>query len=382
MSAGASRGSAAQQSAWLITALAVTSVLSGCGKLQGLGGPATPLVTFNFVVNGDIASVRPPGVSSEQGLQVALVWGEQWLTEPFCILPAENADAAAVIAAGCRDPFGFVAARVGADVPATIGVPTTISLQDLPSSDLMVGDLTSRVAYASLVVYDDRDGDGTLDLALSHRLPGAGPGPPQNDTPDSGDIVYGASFLTMTEPDQRIGYLEGFFTPSAFYPRNGCDVSLAPNGFPDGFSVLSAGGFSYAAGVASVASGTLPMEDPTSCASARPADATISFSVQSPATAEEAGCMERVDDSSTRYRQPPFDNAPDFTNRVTACAHLPSFDAGDQPNLIQLVVSGRSTDRCKGLTHYTLRGCRNNVACAVPQWDYTANPPPWWPCPQ
>jgi hypothetical protein len=265
-------------------------------------------------------------------------------------------------------------------VPVTLGQEATISLQDLPSSDLLVGDTQSRVAYASLVVYDDRDGDGTLDLALPHRLPGAGPGPPQTDTPDSADIVYGASFLTMTSPDQRIGYLEGFYTPSAFYPRSGCDVSQTdPNGFPDGFSVLSAGGFSYASGIASVQTGILPMEDPASCGSARPDAATITFTVQSPATAEEAGCMELVDDSSTRYRQPPFDKPPDFTNRVTACAHLPSFDAGDQPNLIQLVVSGRSTDRCKGLTHYTLRGCRNNVACAVPQWDYTANPPAWWP---
>jgi hypothetical protein len=177
----------------------------------------------------------------------------------------------------------------------------------------------------------------------------------------------------MTAPDQRVSYLEGFFTRSAFYPRSGCD-DPSP-----GFAILSAGGFSYDAGLASIASGALPAEDPASCANAKPMDATISFDVQSPSDAEEAGCMERVDDSSTRYRQPPFDNAPDLTGRLTACAPLPSFDAGDQTGLVQLVVSGRPTDRCKGLTHYTLRGCRNNVSCSVPQWDYTASPPPWWP---
>ncbi len=375
----------AQLATIVVAALAAVSAPPGCGKLLGLGGPGTPLATFNFVVTGDIASVRPAGVDSERALQVALVWGEQWLTEPFCLPGQSPAAAADLVAAGCRDTFGFVPARVAADVPVTLGVPTMISLQDLPSADLMVGDITSRVAYASLVVYDDRGsngamGDGTLDLALSHRLAGAGPGPPQIDTPDSGDIVYGASFLSMTVPDQRIGYLEGTFTPSAFYPRNGCDVS--PMGFPDGFSVLSAGGFSYDAGIASVLSGMLPLEDSASCASGSPADTTITFAVQSPAVAEEAGCMERTDDSSTRYRQPPFDKAPDFTDRMTVCAPLPSFDSGDQPNLIQLVVSGRPTDRCKGLTHYTLRGCRNNVACQVPQWDYTASPPPWWPCSQ
>lgn len=94
--------------------------------------------------------------------------------------------------------------------------------------------------------------------------------------------------------------------------------------------------------------------------------------------------MERTDDSSTRYRQPPFDHAPDLTDRMSICTGLPSFEVGDNPDLTQLVITGRSTDRCKGLTHYTLRGCRNNVACPVPQWDYTANPPAWWQslCPQ
>lgn len=366
-----------------VAALSIVAAAAGCGNLQGLGGPSTPLVTFNLVVTGDIASVRPTGVTSEQALQVALVWGDQWLTEPFCLPTQHPASADEVVQAGCRDPFGFVPLRVAADVPVTIGVQTQISLLDLPSSDILVGDITSRVAYASLVVYDDRGndggpGNGTLDLAVPHRLAGAGPGPPQMDTPDTGDIVYGASFLNMNSPDQRIGYLEGFFTPSGFYPRNGCDPP------PDGFSVLSAGGFSVADGLSSVISGTLPPEDPTSChSSSAPPDQTITIPIKAPKDAAEAGCIERTDDSSIRYRQPPFDKAPDISgNRLEACAPLPSFDAGDQPNLTQLVITGRSTDRCMGLTHYTLRGCRNNVACAVPQWDYTASPPPWWPCTQ
>ncbi len=236
----------------IVRAIVLAGVLvcaSSCNNLQGLTDNAPPLVTFNFTVSGDTTPFRPAGIDSDRALQVALVWGEQWLTEPFCILPAANPDAAKVIAAGCRDPFGFVASRVGADVPVTLGVQTSISLRDLPSADLMVGDITSRVAYASLVLYDDRDGDGTLDLALSHRLPGAGPGPPQDDTPDSSDIVYGASFLTMTAADQRISYLEGTFTPSAFYPRSGCD-DPSP-----GFNILSAGGFTYDAGIASIALG-------------------------------------------------------------------------------------------------------------------------------
>ncbi len=120
----------------------------------------------------------------------------------------------------------------------------------------------------------------------------------------------------------------------------------------------------------------------TSCLEMLPTDpgAVVKVDVPGPAGVREVGCSEVTVDSTIRYREPPAD-APDFTGRMTACAHLPAFDAGDQSQLIQLVVSGRSTDRCMGLTHYTLRGCRENVSCPVPDWDFTATPPAWWPCP-
>ena len=357
--------------------------IGGCGNLQGLGGPPTPLVTFNVVATGDLGPLRPAGDDADHSLQIALVWGAQWLTEPFCILPPASADAAAVIAAGCRDPFGFVPARVAASVPAAVGTATTLSLFDLPSADLLVGDATSRVAYASLVFYDDRDGSGTLDLSMPHRAPtGNDDGPPEDDSPDSTDIIYGASFLTMTAPDQRVAYLEGTFDEaSAFYPRSGCpDPRIS-------FSVLGAGGFSAAAGLASAMLGTLPAEDPSQCSPSadsapsvgEPSDTLITVVAQDPAIVNEVGCSERTDDGSIRYREPPA-NALDLTDRVWACAPLPSFAAGTPTNVTQLVVSGTSSDRCEGLTHYTLSGCREDASCSVPDWDFTAMPPAWWPC--
>jgi hypothetical protein len=351
--------------------------LAGCGSLEGLGGPTPPLVTFNVQVNGDLASVRSPGDTTVPALNVALVWGDQWLTEPFCVLPPESPEAAAVIAAGCRDPFGFVALRVVANAPVTLGAPASVTLYDLPSADVMVGDVTSRVAYGSFVVYDDRSGNGTLDLASPHRTAsGGGDRRRGGDTLDSSDVVYGASFVTMTAPDQRVAFREGMFNfGSAFYPRSGCDPPPQQQ-----FSILSAGGFSAAAGLASAVAGTLPPEDPATCAEAAPGDAIVDIGLQAPADVREVSCLERTSDSSARYREPPTDS-PDMSGRMTACAHLPSFDAGNQSSLIQLVVTGRPQDRCKGLTHYTLRGCRENVACPVPDWDYTATPPAWWPCP-
>ena len=349
---------------------------TGCNNLQGVGGSVPPLATFQVQATGALGALPPVS------LQVALVWGAQWLTEPFCVLPQDPASAAAaVIAAGCRDPFGFVPSLVGASVPVTIGTPTPLSLFDPPPTDVLVGDATSRVGYASLVFYDDRDGSGSLDFSESHPTPSGGDGgPDQQDQADSGDVIYGASFLTMTAPDQRVSFLDGSFTMSAFYPRNGCAPPTA--GLFNGFNVLGASGFSAAAGFASIATGTLPTEDDLSqCSGAGvdPGGTLVTIAVQPPADVAEVSCTERTLDGTTRYRQPPTD-MPDFTGRATACAPLPSFDAGDQTNLIQLVVSGLPTDHCKGLTHYTLRGCREDVSCAVPDWDFTANPPAWWPC--
>jgi hypothetical protein len=357
--------------------------LSACGKLQGFGGPAPPLATFTVTLNGDPSTLRPDGVPDVHALRVALVWGTQWLTEPFCVLKPESADAATVIAAGCRDPFSFVPATdgVAASVPLDPAGLTTLTLENLPSASLLVGDITSRVAYASLVIFDDRDDTGTLELAAPHRTATGrfrGGGDFQNkDVPDSPDVIYGASFWTMTKADSRVAYLEGTFTPSAFYPRQKC----APPSL--GFSILGASGVDNENNKAlmTALAGQLPDEsDPSKCVGPLPADSPVVVDAQMPAIVQEVGCDERTQDSSIRYRPPPVD-MPDLTGRTTACAHLPTFDTGSQPStLMQFVVSGRPTDRCVGLTHYTLRGCRENVTCDVPDWDLTNGPPAWWPC--
>jgi hypothetical protein len=355
--------------------VAAAALAAGCGKLQNFGGPTPPLATFQIQVAGAL----PASATDVRALQVALVWGTQWLTEPFCVqLPAPSTEVMDVINAGCRDPFGFVPDRVAANVPITLGQPASLSLYDLPSADLLVGDVTSRIAYGSFVLYDDRDGSGTLELSQPHRLPSGGPrgdGPRKIEVFDSADVVYGASFVTMTAPDRRVAYLEGTFNPTAaFYPRSGCP---AP---PGGFSVVGAGGFSPKDGLKAALAGGLPAEDPATCFEAKPEETVVTITPDASPGVQEVACIERTQDSSIRYLQPPVD-APDFTDRITVCTDIPSLDAGNRSSLYQLVVTGRSTDRCVGLTHYTLRGCFENVACPVPDWDLYPSPPAWWPCP-
>ncbi len=357
-----------------LTRVALTALLlAGCGNVTGFGGAVPPLATIPVQTSGDFSAVALPGAANPE-LHIALVWGNQWLTEAFCIVPPDNQSVAAVVAAGCRDPFGFVPDRVAASVAVDPGVPATIELADLPGADVMVGDVTARVAYGSFVIYDDRDHDGTLTLSVPNRLGGRDMmGPPTMYKP-SPDVVYGASFVTMTAPDTRLAYREGGFNEAAaFYPRRNCGDP------PPAFSLVSAGGFSAADAIAATAAGMLPPEDPNTCHEGPTTDGvTIAF--QPPSAVHEVQCVERSTDSSIRYREPPAD-PPDMTKRTVACAKVPDFGTGTANGAIQLVISGRSDDQCQSLTHYVLRGCRQDPSCAVPDWDITATPPSWWPCP-
>ena len=46
----------------------------------------------------------------------------------------------------------------------------------------------------------------------------------------------------------------------------------------------------------------------------------------------------------------------------------------------ELAIAATGTT-CKGVTHYLLRGCYYFPNCDSLDWDYTAHPPSWWPCP-
>jgi hypothetical protein len=345
--------------------------LAACGNLDGFGGPPVPLATFTVEVDN-----VPGVVKGTPHLQVAFVWGREWLVEPLCIVPVDPRDDAqkvnAVIAAGCRDPFGFVPARVDSNVPIELGTPATLTLNTLPGADVMVGDLTARVAYASFVVYDDANGNGLFDLAFPNRPQDMGGGPDMGTMPTiTNDIVYGASFVAMTRPDQRAAFREGDFIQTGFYPRAGCSDP------PPKFSLLAASGFSAQDAITATLAGTVPQEsDVSQCAESAPADAVVQFPVQiADRDVKELACTERSTDSTVRYREPPAD-PPDLMNRTAACVHYPSF--GDPSDVIEYVISGRSDDSCVGLTHYILVGCREGPDCGTPDWNDA--PPSWWPC--
>jgi hypothetical protein len=286
-------------------------------------------------------------------------------------LPPSSDEAKAALAAGCRDPLGFIPDRVAANADVT--ADTTLVLDSLPAADVMVGDVTARIAYGAFVLYDDRDGSGTLELSRPHRLGRDMMGPPGDDPMDGRDVVYATSFLSMSEPDTRLSFREGAYAPSAYYPRKGCGDPLP------GYSIVSAGGFSLADAIAATAAGTLPSEDPATCSEQAVDATTVALHVRPVDEVREAACGERNDEQGeVNYREPRAE-MPDLTDRTIACTDLASFGMPPKFPQKQLIVSGTPT-QCKGLSHFVLRGCREDPDCAVPDWDYTATPPEWWPC--
>jgi hypothetical protein len=379
-----------RQSLAIIVGIAGLSPL-GCGKSVGLGGTVTPLAHIHVQVTGDL----PPEVAGDSThLHLALLWGLQWQPEPFCAFSPPGAEA--VVAAGCPDNFGFVPNPAGsaADVAFQPGAPATLDLMGLPTAGVMVGNLTSRIAYGSIVLYDDVNQNGVLDLRTPPRFRRRNNQPPiayDGGVTGPRDIVFGASFISMTKPDMRVAFLEGTFDNTvAFYPRAGCTPDP-----PKEFSILSTGGFSSADTSALLAGQPLPsglrFPEETSCATGSIDDPiVIDLSAQTvdsgqtvdPAQLAQLACtVDPESGSGPNYRAAPT-NAPDTVSHTCACTsfpHIPGDDAGITTGQ-QFVCASAPSEACRYVFHYTLRGCDNDPSCASPSWDITATPPDWWKC--
>lgn len=404
---------------------ALLLLLVGCGDdLVALGGAPTPLARFQVLVTGDLASLQPaPAGSGPVRLRVALVWGQQYQSEAFCsqqilaqlaaqfpelaaLLP-DDPSTTAVALAGCRDVAGFVPQWVAADAPVVPGQVTPLDLVNLPGAQAMVGPVSGRIAYGSLLVYDDRNDNGSLDL---HRVcplpnqgggPGGGGGGPNGGgqgpggtgpiakcpAPDS-DFVYGASFASMLQPHRQVAFREGTFnTLSFFYPVQGCTP-------PVGFSVLDVGPM----GLDPKAKPPLPPIAAGKCTVA-PLTQPVEIPLQATETLRDVACLANGGtQGTTRYREVP-EKAPDLTApwlcRVVAKPKVMEKDEklaaartavlAKLADNVELVLARPASD-CKGLVHYVLRGCDDEAEayCEVPDWDFTTptnQPPEWWPCP-
>lgn len=403
-----------------LIAVAGVLAIAGCtAELTGLDADATPLAELQVRVTGDLTALRPADTLTETPrLRLGLLWGAQVQADPFCLPLPGDVSMTAVRAAGCRDPFGFSTSRLGPSVPVELGQLTRLPLMDLPLADLLIGDLTARIAYASVVVYDDRNGNGVLDLWRATEFPSGDTMGPGKGGPGGGsmatdpapvveklDLVYAASFVSMTQPDRRLAYREGGYDGLSFYyPRWGCPEP------PKGFSIVGAGGFDLIALITGLfkpgASGvTLPQMASESCSSTDLASGVLELALQLTPTFQDLICAQRVgsgmnsgmiDSGSVTYREPPIKALP--LNEVSwVCAPVAQGGSAGKggigqegsagstalgqpkPAIVEMIVSGLPGG-CRSLTHYIPRGCSTDPYCDQPEWEPAA-PPAWWPCP-
>jgi len=332
--------------------LAGCAALASCDDLAGLGPSfQTPLASIHVRVTGDVAAVRDPDSPPAQ-LQVALQWAVQPYPDPTCLPPAENPAHAAVIAVGCSDPLAFDHGTSG-----LIGFPVrddgtaTIDVFTLPT--YLVGDRYAQIAYASVFAYDYQKGNDREGIAAS-------------------SVLYGASFSSMTKPDTRLAFRHGSYNDElAFYPRRGC---AAP---PEGYSIVSAGGFTVEQAVDAQAHGELPSQDPGDCR-VDTLDHEVVVALRPHDEVQDLDCS-----SSAPFYGPPGGVAPDsFDPKAVrlACTSMPDFGAGRAGK--QQAVAAEidpPPDECKRIQHFILRGCYLDPYCDTPDWDVA--PPSWWPCP-
>lgn len=328
--------------------------LVGCGDLRGLDpDPLSPLATIHVRVSGDIDAVRPPG-NGPPRLRATLLWAAPDLPDPSCLGPIENADHAAVVAAACGDPLRFH--RGGymsfADAPVNADGTATLDLGLLP--DLLFGDMYSQIVYGSVVIYDDVNGNGNLD--------------PFSFT----DVIYGASFASMAQPDTRVGFRHGAFDPGwAYYPRRGCEPPV------EGYSLVSAGGFTLEQAIEAQARGELPAQDPAQCRQDA-IDRELVVALRPPDELDAVGCP-----AFAYYFSAPLGilppGRPGNPDRLSACTSIPDRGTGRSHGRFQLLIGQSFQANCPFIQHFVLRGCQDDPLCEVPEWDVP--PSNDWPCP-
>jgi hypothetical protein len=298
------------------------------GVVHGLEVGSEPLLVLHGHV--DLASL--PRSHGNAPLLGALIWAAVPTVSSICLTFS-----APEIRPACPDPYGVYLGDVEQSAPVSSEGDFDLAIAHLPRASVSVGDEVTRVAYGSMVVVEDVDGDGQIDLS----------DPDFSSPPDRGhrDQVVAATFHHLRAPQQRVIFREGGFREdSTFYPAPGCG---AP---PLGFSV-----------------GTFPpyTDAPAPPGSCSFGDAGQTITVPALAT-DDADALEcrRLQHWQFVGEVSPDDRPP---RRATVCLG---------PDLLADIPEGR----CPFLRVDALVGCAEDPFCPHPDFDHRGHAPSWWPC--
>ncbi len=353
-------------------AFALALALAACtggGGVDDLSLPSMPLVHVRGHV--DLSAVH--AAAGGHPLNAALVWGAVAHDNQACLKYPSNAD----LQKACPDPFGFVPGQVEVTAPVKQDGSFDLTLDHLPATGVSVGTDAARIAWGSVVVAADTDGNGTFD-------PLGGNNSPRGSTALLADQVVAASFSTLRQPQRRVGFLEGTWDApllGLFYPFLGCPKPAA------GFSELATPGITL--GVDAKGNPILaPL--PGSCT-----DDPISRVVEAtPLSIDEGKALVcRAMTNRTSIQQPPADvgsggklggdggrgggppvgppGGPSGTPAPT-----PDKQVCLDPQTLAIIGAGD----CPSIMIFPLVGCHDDLTCQKPDWDLRKSPPTWWPC--
>ena len=363
-------------------------LLSSCqGKIQGLDDSLTPLAELKLSIKQSELDDLPSEVRAR--LRVGLVWlginiPSTWCAEQLTqliislemnpedppeiptTLPTADLTVLSKLFELCRNPFGVSPLLVGPSAPLAKTeenglITTKLVFNTLPPAEVLIGTPDSRIAYASLVVFDDQNNNQTLDLGFSFPpIFWDDQFGPDDDDSDEGqgqgqgrgrsrgwdldevepDTLYSASFIDLLSNQRRLVFREGQFTESFFYPLGGCTP-------PQGFSIIEVeGDFQQATcQIYSMSEPSLlPLSQPSSQKQEVICEPTDVFIFQPPKLMPEE-----------QYELICISNE-------------------------ELAVSD-PTLSCKNLSIIKLSSCPySEPNCSNPEWDQRDMPPSWWPC--
>lgn len=375
-------------SRWLSAFIALFSL--SCGdQLIGSTEELSVLATLKVEVLPPFDEVRPEGP-----MRLGVLWLALSSTDAWCALnaglalglpplvglssegDAERSELSAELKAltqdVCRDPLGVAPGLAGESVPLSTaqlmeGGVLEVPFTRLPSAEVLFGSPDARLGYATVVLFEDLDGDGALTLAEAKggRRRGRRGGAEQEEVPP--DRVWGASFQSVITPHQRLAYHEGAEVVSPFfYPVFGCDP------LPRGFGILESA--LELIDLVALLTPLLPSEG-APLASEPPTqardglcevsslDRPIQLQVVSPsARLQELVCRPLGDEGE----EPP-ERAPEELELTCVSSE-------------EVLAIDRNAE-CKGVSYWRLVGCPlGQPSCDEPRWDMRTNVPEWWPC--
>lgn len=323
-------------------ALVALLALAGCGKgVHDLSVSADPLL----VIRGHVDPASLHRSDPNAPLLALLVWASVPRIDQLCLAYPNVAE----LQAACPDPYGVYFGEIEKSVPVAADGSFEIDLSNLPAARVSVGDTVTRIAYGSLVIAEDSNGDGQL------SLPRGGGGAPDGGGGTSfaaPDMVVAASFSSLRRAQERVVFREGGFVEgSNFYPAPGCPDP------PPAFSVLDAPAYSDAGAVPGTCTTTgfgAPIEVP-----ALTTDEAIALECRT--VQQGIGVREATDNRN------PFRTGRGPAPQTVCLSH----------ELLAVITPGV----CPTFSALALKGCRVDPFCTNPEWDDTAHPPSWWPCP-